>query len=435
MNILILGGDYFSLAQNSNHTVVVINQPNIFDGIEPPTLATLIQQHSASYIPDIVIYTDQSRLPSVIGLEELDVPLFGFFIDSHIHYGWHREFAGIFDHVFVAQKDCCDSFNQYTGNCSWLPLFTHVKAAGVEEPILDVSFVGTLDRILNPERVKFVADLSELVSLNVHSGEYSQVFQKSKIILNQSVKTDINFRVFEALASGNLLLTDNLDNGIDLLLKEGHHFVGYQKNNPEDAAAKIRYYLEHDEERQSIARAGHEALLQGHTAAIRTRQLVGSIENMLATWGGKNPQRSQSERYYSAARTYLNVARLVTELADECGSLLPGKQIYLDQAEKCLRSVGDSTKIERITRDLAWVSIYRGEWDVAKAAIRAALQMKSHDFETFLCAAYLADDQSAAKNYLARALECINVHRDSDPFYFEVCYDQILLLAKRAGLL
>ncbi len=432
MNILIIGSDYFSLATDPAYRTVVLGQPDVLRP-PPPTLSSLLHRHCPEFSPDIVLYTDESKLPTLTGLEDLEIPLFGYLIDSHIHYGWHREFAGMFDHVFVAQRDCCDSINRHTGNCGWLPLFAAPEPAVAEEVIHDVSFVGTLDRGLNPDRVSFIESLARLVPLNVHSGAFSRIFRQSRIVLNQSVKTDINFRVFEALASGSLLLTDNVDNGMNDLLEEGKHFVSYRKNDPEDAARKIRYFLEHEEERQTIARAGHEAMVTRHTKDIRRRQLMNGITSLISEWGGKNPGISREQRRNAAARTYLIVARLATDLRRECGIQIPGRDGYVDLAEICLQRIKDHGNIEFVVRDLAWISILRNRRDAAKAALSAAMRMGAADVETFICAADLASDQREAKEHLATAMNLLQGYSESDPLYYESCFDQLLLLAKRTG--
>lgn len=434
MNLLILGRDYFSLANEPALSTVVITQPNALQ--DPPlTLLSLIQLHCPTFVPDIALYTDESKLPTIAGLEEVEIPLFGYFIDSHIHYGWHREFAGIFDHVFVAQKDCCDSINRHTANCSWLPLFASPEPGEGEELLHEVSFVGTLDKSLNPERVRFIEALGRLVPLTVHSGAFSRIFRQSKIVLNQSVKTDINFRVFEALASGSLLLTDNVGNGMDMLLEEGKHFVSYRKNDPQDAARQIRYYLEHEEERRSIASAGHGVLLAHHSTGIRRHQIMNAISSLVSRWGGRNPQRTRGERRYAAARTHLGVAQLVADLERECGINVSGRRGYADLAEICLRRVNDHGTIEHLVRDQAWICLLQGKIEAARAAIRAALHMGAADIETFLCAASLANDQDRAKQYLGTAIQVLQQYRSSDPLYYGGLYDRVLLCAKHAGLI
>lgn len=434
MNILVINRDYFSLSNDPAHTTMVISQPDVFCS-PPQTAASLIQSHCPGFSPDIILYTDESKLPTIAGLEELEIPLFGFFIDSHIHYGWHREFAGIFDHAFVAQKDCCDSINRHTANCSWLPLFATPDASGSTETVHEVSFVGSLDIRLNPERVRFIECLSRLVPLFVHSGDFSRIFRQSKIVLNQSVKTDINFRVFEALASGSLLLTDNVDNGMNLLLEEGRHFVGYRKNDPEDAAEKIRYYLEHEEERRAIARSGYEALLTRHTTDVRRRQLMNSICSLVSRWEEGNPQRTRGERRYAAARTHLGVAQLVADLERECGINVSGRRGYADLAEICFRRVNDHGTIEHLVRDQAWICLLQGKIEAARAAIRAALHMGAADIETLLCAASTGTDQDEIREHFSSSLRHLQGYRESDPLYYESCLDQILLRAKQAGIL
>ena len=434
MNILIIGKDYFSLATDPAHSVRVLSQP---DALRAPTLtlSSLVQSHCPTFSPDIIFYTDESKFPTLPGLEELEIPLFSYFIDSHIHYGWHREFAGIFDHVFVAQKDCCDSFNNHTGNCSWLPLFATPDPAGNDDLIHDVSFVGTLDKSLNPERVRFIDSLGKMVPLTVHYGEFSKIFRQSKIILNQSVKNDINFRVFEALASGNLLLTDNIENGMDLLLKEGKHFISYRKNDPEDAADRIRYYLEHEEERKAIARAGYEALRMSHSTEVRRRQLTDAICSFISNWRGQNPQKTCNARTQAAARTYLKVARLVADLQTECGIVIERGEGYAMLADQCLQRAEECDNIEYLSRDLAWTNVYRQRHSLAKTTIHAALRMGAADFDTLMCAAHLASDQAETAGYIQTALNRLQKHRETDPLYYQASLDQLLLQAKRAGFL
>jgi hypothetical protein len=434
MNILIIGRDYFSLSRDPAHSTVVIGQPDV-PRSPPDTPASLIQRHCPTFSPDIVLHTDESRLPTLAGLEDFRIPLFGFFIDSHIHYCWHREYAGIFDHVFVAQKDCCDSIDRHTANCSWLPLFASPDASGCEKVIHDVSFVGTLDRSLNPERVRFIQSLGAMVPLFVHTGAFSRIFRQSRIVLNQSVKTDINFRVFEVLASGSLLLTDNVGNGMESLLEEGKHFVSYRKNDPRDAADKIRYYLEHEEERRTIARSGHVALLARHSTDIRRRQVMDRIGELLSRWGGRDPRRPQLERKYAAARTWLNVARLAADLERECGIMVSGRDGYVELAEKCLQLAKGHGSIEHLVRDLAWIQLLQGKTDSARSAIEAALRMGAADIETLLCAASLTHDHDKTKQYLAAAIQSLQQYRGSDPLYYGSLYDRVLLCAKHAGLL
>ncbi|MDD2943346.1 MAG: glycosyltransferase, partial [bacterium] len=85
---------------------------------------------------------------------------------------------------------------------------------------------------------------------------------------------DLNFRVFESMMCGPLLITPHLpQSGMEMLFREGEHYVSYLQGDAENAAAKARYYLEHRDECRRIAKAGREEILRRHTSKARAAQL------------------------------------------------------------------------------------------------------------------------------------------------------------------
>ena len=72
----------------------------------------------------------------------------------------------------------------------------------------------------------------------------------------------IKGRNFEVPGCRGFLLTSNADNLTDYY-KDGKEIVIYKDIN--DMIDKIKYYLEHNEEREAIAKAGYERTLQEHT--------------------------------------------------------------------------------------------------------------------------------------------------------------------------
>jgi spore maturation protein CgeB len=79
-----------------------------------------------------------------------------------------------------------------------------------------------------------------------------------------------NMRLYEATGVGTLLLTDAKQN-LHELFEPDAEVVTYSA--AEEAADKIRYYLEHEDERATIARAGQARTLAEHTYAHRMREL------------------------------------------------------------------------------------------------------------------------------------------------------------------
>jgi hypothetical protein len=84
-----------------------------------------------------------------------------------------------------------------------------------------------------------------------------------------------NMRLFEATGVGSLLLTDEKQN-LDEFFAVGREVVTYRDAG--DLADKIKFYLEHEDERAAIARAGHERTLRDHTYAVRMADLVAFLE-------------------------------------------------------------------------------------------------------------------------------------------------------------
>ena len=55
--------------------------------------------------------------------------------------------------------------------------------------------------------------------------EMFSIYQNSKIVFNYSFKNDVNMRIFEALGSGALLMTNRIvNNGIEDILNPGKVF-------------------------------------------------------------------------------------------------------------------------------------------------------------------------------------------------------------------
>ena len=95
----------------------------------------------------------------------------------------------------------------------------------------------------------------------------ARTYSAARIVFNRSIKNDVNMRVFEALACGSLLLTNDLsDNGQAELFRDGVHLATYRE--PEDLLDKLAFYLRRESMRERIAAAGRaEAIEQAHLRA------------------------------------------------------------------------------------------------------------------------------------------------------------------------
>lgn len=81
-------------------------------------------------------------------------------------------------------------------------------------------------------------------------------------------------RIFEALACGAFVMTDN-QKDVFLLFKDGKHLVGF--DNVQDLIGKVKYYLEHPIERKEIANQGRQEVLKNHTYTHRIEKLLSFV--------------------------------------------------------------------------------------------------------------------------------------------------------------
>ena len=82
-------------------------------------------------------------------------------------------------------------------------------------------------------------------------------------------------RVFETLSTGSFLLTNWLPTLGDLF-EDGEHLVTYK--TLDEMVEKARYYLEHEDEREKIAKAGYDEFISKHTYQHRIEKILEIIK-------------------------------------------------------------------------------------------------------------------------------------------------------------
>lgn len=100
-----------------------------------------------------------------------------------------------------------------------------------------------------------------------------EVFKQSKVNLNitlRSIKSGIPLRCMDIMGSGGFLLSNFQSDFLDFFVP-GKDFVYYESK--EDLLQKIDYYLRHEDEREEIARSGHDRVAASHTFRHRVREM------------------------------------------------------------------------------------------------------------------------------------------------------------------
>ena len=218
-------------------------------------------------------------------IEKLPSPSVYIPCDTHItekgrDYRFNK--ALNFDYVFFNQKRGMDEYlethPEKKDTTFWLPCAVEPLAypnTPVAIKKYDVGFVGfvtfekralALDRMFKEfPNFWFGQKLFE---------EAAEIYRKSRIIFSSAAVDDIQMRTFEGTATGSFLLTEWVPH-LDELFEDGKHLVTYK--TLDEAVEKAKYYLEHESERETIAKAGMEHTLANHTYEVRAKKILSIV--------------------------------------------------------------------------------------------------------------------------------------------------------------
>jgi hypothetical protein len=204
-------------------------------------------------------------------------------IDTHLTLRFDTVMALNFSYIFTAQKLgaqkllACGFSNVY-----WLPLAcdpaTHGRVNA--QKIYDIGFVGNL-RV--DDRFQFLRDIkgrywNSYIDKATHY-DMAGIYSQSRLVLNRSIKNDLNMRVFEGLCSGSLLLTDAVGN-IEELFKNDEHLILYRSD--EEAFKKIDLILGGAVDEDAIAKNGCEQVRKYHTYDNRVMAILDTVVSIKA---------------------------------------------------------------------------------------------------------------------------------------------------------
>jgi spore maturation protein CgeB len=225
-----------------------------------------------------------------------DAPLCYYASDTHLGKDYRFETSLKADYVFFAQKPAVEEYLKFREGKKHKNKHVQFLPHGVEPrafpdtPLApkkyDVSFVGHL---VSQERIEvldavfraypnfwFGRRLSRYVKDEGYADDCADIYRKSRIVVNPPTRNDIAMRTFEATASGAFLLQGRCP-ALEEIYTDKVHMAMY--DTTEEAIELIKYYLEHEEEREKIALAGKERTLatQTYEQRLNTMLVVAGI--------------------------------------------------------------------------------------------------------------------------------------------------------------
>ena len=308
MNLLLLDFPLFqSELRQAGHRVVSV-------GTDPACEIRLaVEKYDCAHIqaalpdgfqPDLVLISEtlkKRRFPAGLGL--LRVPLVWYSIDAHLHLDWHLRYARHFDLVLATQLNVCDALQQTGIEVHWLPWSIDETRLphhpdGMRD--IDVSMVGSFNPALRPRRLHILEDLNRHFRVRLFGPPFGpwlseqqvrEVYRRSRVVLNESVRQEINFRVFESMAEGACLLTDEVP-GLDRLYRIGVDLMCYKRDT---LVETLRSLLSDEVRRAGVAASGMLHTRQHHLRKQRCSELLEVLEHFLLKHRNRQHQRGSGE--------------------------------------------------------------------------------------------------------------------------------------------
>jgi spore maturation protein CgeB len=116
----------------------------------------------------------------------------------------------------------------------------------------------------------------------VRGDDLNQLYASSKVAIGDSLCLNFNYpyyasdRVFETLGRGCAIIHPRIQ-GMEEWFEDRKHLAFYEFGDFDGLRKLIDYYLEHDEEREAMRRAGHEHVKANHTYVHRWQEILETV--------------------------------------------------------------------------------------------------------------------------------------------------------------
>jgi hypothetical protein len=234
----------------------------------------------AGFTPDLVLQVERLGVRSVLtGLDSLDCPLLFWAVDPHLNAHWHSAYARLFDVVCSTQKAWIPRLAERGApDVRWLPWFGLDRTFNPwEERVHGLAFVGrvTDQRPARKWLVEYLMDkgaaCNPAIRDSVPKAAMLDLYSRSKIIPNESIFGEVNFRLFEGACCGCLVLGQAIDEQAELF-EPGREMDTYE--HVVELDDKLAGYLTNDKLVRTMSRAAHARVRAEHLPVHRARRIV-----------------------------------------------------------------------------------------------------------------------------------------------------------------
>ena len=271
MNIVCVSSNMSAPMRENGHSVLALHpEPGLH------ALRELLATHS--FVPD-VIFQAESLGPRVIftDLPALPCPKLFWSVDSHLNLFWHRHYGRLFDCVFSPHISLHTAQTE-----GWrLPRLARLAKEGATRPFQRhprrthmLAFVGRLSKDRGP-RANMLHILASR-GLEARDGilpkAMLELYDDTRILPNESICTEVNFRLMEGASCGCCLLTPDVGEDQDMLLEPGKECLTYTDGL--ELLERIDHLIARPEEAEAIGYAAWRRIQAEHLPRHRVAAIL-----------------------------------------------------------------------------------------------------------------------------------------------------------------
>ena len=251
------------------------------------------------FVPDLLVQQESLGPRTLIAdLDALSCPKIFWSIDTHLNSFWHQYYARLFDLFCTTQKHWQSWFRERgLARTLWLPWYGSQRAlVPWDERRRGLGFVGrvTPER---PVRGWFLDWLKELGPLEARTdlgfAPMLDFYDRSRIVPNESIFGEVNFRLFEAASCGCSLINPATPGLADLFIpdeevavyRDGAELADWARRLvSEDLLARSMGLRARERVRREHLPEHRAAALLSAAKDIGDRSAVGGVEGRVAWW-------------------------------------------------------------------------------------------------------------------------------------------------------
>lgn len=246
----------------------------------------------------------QERLgPRVVleGLESLNCRTVFISVDTHLNLFWHKYYARLFDLVLTPHLTLFQGLPEKFDNVRRL------RHHGYERPWKDysarahnISFCGVVNEH-RPMRQAMLRLVSSRFALHRPSGplghgQMLEMFADTRILPNESISEEVNFRLFEGASCGSLVLSQNIGEDQNVCFEPGKEILTYE--HALEFVEKLAFYQANTRVAEKMAKAAWLRVHREHLPGQRSRELLELAKESASAQGGRARGAQAAKCFY-----------------------------------------------------------------------------------------------------------------------------------------